>query len=85
MSKTALMLKHYMADSINLYDMDWMSGEYFSKLGRFKNAYNIDLSVIFIAAIGIEFMAERIDCLSCEVTGDYYEEFNTYIKEWKIT
>lgn len=57
MNKTTLMLKQCIADSTSLYDLDWMTGQYFSKLSKFKTAYNIDLSVVFIAAIGIEFMA----------------------------
>lgn len=68
-------LKTYIADSINLYDLDWVDIDYLNSLASFSVVAEVYLPVIFIAAAGIEFMNYRMDCPGCEVREEYFQEF----------
>lgn len=68
-------------EEYNLYDMDWMSADYFKVIEDFKEKYDLDMPLIFIAVLSIDFMNQRMDCASCEIDESYFEEFYTYIKE----
>lgn len=76
-------LEYQQYDTENFYSVEWIDykvityAESFRKY--FNEIYEIDLKLLFIILIGMEFMGERLDCTSCPVTEKWFEEFSLYI------
>lgn len=70
---------YWLGDSVNLWDLDWVDIMYLISLDNFSVKFRVDLPVIFIAAAGIEFMNHRMECPSCEVREEYFQEFYSWM------
>lgn len=76
-------LEYQQYDTENFYSVEWINYEVITYAESFrkyfKDTYEIDLKLLFIILIGMEFMGEKLDCISCPVTEKWFEKFSLYI------
>jgi len=74
-----MMYKYHLSDSTDLSDLSWMGIEEFEILNKFKDTYYPNMPLIYLAAASKEFMAYRLDCMSCPLREEYFKEFELYL------
>jgi hypothetical protein len=76
-------LKYHLYDTENFYTIDWLDLETIQYADKFKiifkEKYNIYLDLLFIVLMGVEFMSERMECPSCPVSDNWFEEFELWL------
>ena len=68
-----------MRSNTYLFDIDHLDIHDFNKLEQFRQNWDVDASLVDIAGMWTEFMAFKLDCMSCSVTAAYFEEFYEWI------
>ena len=67
----------------NFYTIDWVDVATCVEMGKFADninkKYNCLLSVPFLLLAGMDFMSERMECNSCPVREEYFNEFEQFL------
>jgi hypothetical protein len=69
----------------NFYTIDWVDTETCLEMCKFADKinkkYDTLLSIPFLILAGMDFMSGRMDCPSCMITEDFFEEFEQFLVE----